>query len=53
MTESLSNEQLRKLLTDLGPERLADSLLELAVFDNYAHNVVKRLTKSPADNIEA
>jgi hypothetical protein len=53
VTESLSNEELRKLLTDLGPERLADSLLELAVYDNYASNLVNQLTASPADNIDA
>ena len=49
----MSNEDVRGLLIELGAERLADSLLELAVYDNYAGSVVKCITASPNDNMEA
>jgi len=46
----MSNDNLRERLIQLGSERLADALLELAVRSDGADDMVKRMTASPMEN---
>lgn len=48
----MSKDGIRERLVGLGPERLAEALLELAAHSNEADNVVNRLTATPNENIE-
>ena len=46
----MSSERKNKLL-ELGADRLADALLELAGRDEFADDLVERLIATPQDNI--
>lgn len=46
------NSTHKQRLVDLGAERLADALLELAHRDNGAEDLVERLIATPQENIE-
>jgi hypothetical protein len=45
------DEDRKKRLTDLGPEALADALLELAVRVDAADDLIERLIATPKENI--
>jgi len=46
----MSDGNLRERLTQVGPERLADALLELAARNDEVDDMVKRVTASPMEN---
>ena len=41
----------RKRLVDYGPEKLADTLLELAAWDKRAESKMQRMTAAPSENV--
>lgn len=46
------DKDARKRLIQLGPERLADMLMELAARSDEADDVVKRMTAGPSENVK-
>jgi len=42
----------KKRLTEMGPEALADALLELAVRDDVADDLIERMIATPKENIQ-
>ncbi|NLN77132.1 MAG: hypothetical protein GX139_12610 [Armatimonadetes bacterium] len=46
------DDNARKCLIQLGPERLADMLIELAAWSDEADDMVKRATADPSENIK-
>jgi len=47
----IKNTKLREQLIQLGPEPLADSLIELAQYHDEASNLVERLIATPKENV--
>jgi len=46
------DDNARRRLIQLGPERLADMLIELAARSDEADDVVKRMTAGPSENVK-
>lgn len=51
-TKEKPNKNKRHRLISIGPEKLADALMELAMRDDTANDMVERMTATPTENMK-